>query len=100
VKICEIQISEFINKVLLEHSHAYSHIHLLFMATFKQLEQSWEAGTESTHPINPEVFIIWPITELCPPFFCSIKADQTALYHSKFLGSWEVVLCVNREMQE
>ena len=53
------QMSVFVNKVLLEHSHAYLLIHLLSMAAFMLQEQSWIVATKTEWLRKPKIFTIW-----------------------------------------
>ena len=61
MKIYEIQISMSINKVLLEHSHAYPFTYYLWLLCTKR--QSWVVATETVWPAKPKIFTLWPFTE-------------------------------------
>ena len=57
-KVCEIQISVFINNVLLEHSHAYflGIVYGCSCATIIELNSC----AETVWPMRPKIFMIWP----------------------------------------
>ena len=60
MKLYEIHISESINKVLLEHSHADSFMCCLWL--------QWKLNTHNRdHMAKPKLFTIWPFPEKCLP---------------------------------
>jgi len=57
--------SVFVNKVLLQHSHAHD---LESVAAFALSQQSWVMRMETTWPMKLKVFTFWPFTEeVCQP---------------------------------
>ena len=56
----------FVNKVLLEHSHAHSFTYRL--AAFVLKLHTWVVAPKTTRPTEPRMFTLWPFTKkVCQP---------------------------------
>ena len=76
-----IPISMSINKVLLEHSHAYPFMAHLWLLLPPQ-QQSRVAAIETIWLTKWKIFIPWPFTEhVCEPLLWSVPLNEhTAIY--------------------